>query len=106
VCVGCGMPLRELMRIWPETSLRRGDLIAGLEKLRLSNHLAIEPTLDGPSVRLLDESFGLVTTAEDRDAVSALNTLRELRKRPAGHLATLLTTSAFGRRTNDVAATA
>jgi len=101
VCVGCGMPLRELMGIWPETMLRRGDLIAGLEQLRLSAHLAIEQTPEGPKVRLLDESFGLVSTAEDRAAVATLNKLREMRKRPAGHLHTLLPSSVFSRRNGD-----
>ena len=106
VCLGCGMPLRELLRVWPETMLRRGDLIAGLEKLRLSNHLAIAQSPEGPMVQLLDESFGLVTTAEDRDAVSALNGLRELRKRTAGHLKALLPSTAYSRRTSDAAALA
>jgi hypothetical protein len=106
VCVGCGMPLRELMRIWPETMLRRGDLIAGLEQLRASRHLTIEPSLDGPKVVLLDESFSLVTSADDRAAVATLNSLREVRKRPAGHLQTLLPSTAFARRMGDVAATA
>jgi hypothetical protein len=106
VCVGCGMPLRELIRIWPETMLRRGDLIAGLERLRLSGHLAIEQASEGPQVRLLDESFGLVTTAEDRAAVATLHQLRELRKRPAGHLQTLLPSTVFARRVSDEAATA
>ena len=106
VCVGCGMPLRELMRIWPETMLRRGDLIAGLEQLRLAGQLAIEQAPEGPKVRLLDESFALVTTAEDRAAVATLNSLREVRKRPAGHLHTLLPSSVFSRRTGDEAVTA
>lgn len=106
VCVGCGLPLRELIRIWPETMLRRGDLIAGLEQLRVSRHLAIEHAPDGPKVLLLDESFGLVTTAEDRDAVAALNGLRQLRKRPAGHLQSLLPSTAFSRRVGDGAVTA
>jgi hypothetical protein len=95
------MPLRELIRIWPETMLRRGDLVAGLEKLRLSNHLAIEQTPDGPKVRLLDESFGLVTTKDDREAVSTLNSLREFRKRPSGHLQTLLPSAVFSRRNGE-----
>jgi hypothetical protein len=101
VCVGCSMPLRELIRIWPETMLRRGDLIAGLETLRLSGHLAIEQTPDGPKVRLRDESFGLVTTSEDRTAVATLNSLREVRKRPSGHLQTLLPSTVFSRRNGD-----
>lgn len=106
VCVGCGMPLRELMRIWPETLLRRGDLIAGLESLRASRHLSIEQTPEGPKVMLLDESFSLVSTAEDRAAVATLNSLREVRKRPGGHLKTLLPSTAFARRTGDATATA
>lgn len=106
VCVGCGMPLRELMRIWPETMLRRGDLIAGLEQLRTSRHLSIEQTPEGAKVILLDESFSLVSTAEDRAAVATLNSLREVRKRPGGHLQTLLPSSAFARRTGDATATA
>ena len=106
VCIGCGMPLRDLIRIWPETMLRRGDLIAGLEQLRASRHLAIEHSPDGPKVLLLDESFGLVTTAEDRDAVAVLNGLRQKRKRPGGHLQTLLPSETFARRTNDGVATA
>lgn len=101
VCVGCGLPLRELLRLWPETMLRRGDLIAGLEQLRLSGHLSIEPAPEGPIVRLRDESFGLVTTAEERAAVATLNDLRERRKRPATHLQALLPSIAFGRRTGD-----
>ncbi|MCC2656317.1 MAG: hypothetical protein K0Q76_1425 [Panacagrimonas sp.] len=106
VCVGCGMPLRELIQIWPETMLRRGDLIAGLERLRASRHLAIEQAADGPRVTLLDESFSLVSTADDRAAVTALNTLREARKRPAAHLKTLLPSEVFARRTSDAIATA
>lgn len=106
VCVGCGMPLRELIRIWPETMLRRGDLIAGLEHLRIAGHLAIEQTPEGPIVRLLDESFGLVSTSEDRAAITTLDRLRLIRKRPAGHLQTLLPSISFGRRTGDAPATA
>jgi hypothetical protein len=106
VCVGCGMPLRELINIWPETMLRRGDLITGLERLRASRHLAIEQAADGPKVMLLDESFSLVSTVDDRAAVAALNTLREVRKRTAGHLKTLLPSAAFARRNSDAIATA
>lgn len=106
VCVGCGMPLRELMRLWPETMLRRGDLIAGLEQLRASRHLAIEASPDGPKVVLIDESFSLVSSADDRAAISTLNSLREVRKRPAGHLQTLLPSTVFARRTGDATVTA
>lgn len=106
VCVGCGMPLRELIAVWPETMLRRGDLIAGLEQLRLSRHLAIEHAADGPKVLLLDESFGLVSTNEDRAAVATLNSLREVRKRPAGHLHSLLPAETLARRTGDALVTA
>lgn len=106
VCVGCGMPLRELIALWPETMLRRGDLVVGLERLQASRHLAIEQAAGGPKVLLLDESFGLVTTAEDRDAVATLNSLREVRNRPRGHLKTLLPSATFARRTGDAIATA
>lgn len=98
---GCSFPLKELMAIWPETLLRRGDLIKGLEALKQSGHLAIDQTPDGPMVRLINEEFGLVRTLQDREAIATLNRLRDSRRRPQSHMSGLVAGLRFGRRPND-----
>ena len=97
-------PLKDLIAAWPETLLRRGDLIQGLEGLRQSGHLSIDQTSYGPMVRLINGEFGLIRTARDREAVATLNRLREARRRPNSHLAGLVPGLRFGRRPNDGAA--
>lgn len=103
VAHGCSFPLKEFLAVWPETLLRRGDLIKGLEGLRQSGHLAIDQTPDGPMVRLVNEEFGLVRTLEDREAIAALNRLRDSRRRPQAHLAGLVASVRFGRRRGEEA---
>jgi hypothetical protein len=101
VSVGFSLPLCELLALWPKTTLRRGDLTAVIERLRGSGHLSIDHTPEGPLVRLLDESFGMVNTREDRLASQALGALRDSRKPTGGHLQFLLPPATVGRRTGD-----
>lgn len=101
---GCSFPLKQLVAVWPETLLRRGDLIMGLEGLRRSGHLAIEQTPDGPMVRLINEEFGLVRTSQDREAIAVLNRLRDSR-RPQSHLSGLVASLRAGRRPGDGSST-
>lgn len=95
---GFSFPLKQLMAEWPGTALRRGDLIKGLEGLRKSGHLSIDQTPEGPMVRLINEDFGLIVTAQDRDAVTMLTRLRELRRRPQSHVAALVPDQKHARR--------
>lgn len=103
VGVGCSVPVKEFMTVWPDTLLRKADLGKGLEALRQSGHIALEQTADGPAVRLLNEDFGLVRTLQDREAIATLNRLREARRRPQGHLASLVAGVKFGRRPGEPA---
>ena len=96
--------MKELLDAWPQTMLRRTDLAHGLEWLRKSGHVALEKTPEGPSIRLINEDFGLVRTVEDREAVAMLARVRELRRRPAMHLTTLVR-QAHSRRGGDRKAT-
>lgn len=98
IAVGCSISLRELMDLWPESLLRKSDLGKGLEALRKAGHIVVEQQPDGPAIRVLDEDFGLVRTPQDRDAVASLNRLREVRRRPAAHMAGLVQSVRFGRR--------
>ncbi len=98
IAQGFSLPLKQLMAEWPETSLRRGDLVKGLEALRQSGHLALEQTPEGAVVRMLNEDFGLVVTQQDRDAVTALTRLRESRRRPQSHVAGLVPNQKLARR--------
>lgn len=99
---GCSLPLKALMEVWPETLLRRVDLGRGLEALRKAGHIAVEQQApEGPALRLLDEEFGLVRTAQDQEAVAALTRLREGRRRPQAHLAALLGGRRIGRRSGE-----
>ncbi len=106
VTLGCSFPLKELMQIWPETLLRRGDLIQGLESLRHAGHLTIDQTAEGPMVRLMSEEFGLIRTREDREAIATLNRLREVRRRPQSHMVGLIGGLQFTRRPGDAPAAA
>lgn len=90
VTAGCSISMKELLEAWPQTMLRRIDLAKGLEALRQSGHVALEKTPEGPQIRLINEEFGLVRTAQDREAVAMLARLREMRRRPAMHLSTLV----------------
>ena len=101
---GCSLPLKELMRLWPETLLRKSDLGKGLDALRLAGHVAVESTSEGPVVRLLNEEFGLIRTPQDREAISTLNRLRDARRRPQSHLAALLGGPMKGRRPGETVA--
>src|SRR4051812_30063641 len=91
VSVGCSLTLKEIMESWPTSGLRRSDLGPALESLRRSNFIKVEPTDEGPRIRLLDEAFGLLTSGkEDLEASRQLTRLRDLRRRPTAHLATLV----------------
>ena len=100
VTPGCSISMKELLDAWPQTMLRRTDLANGLESLRKSGHVALEKTPEGPSIRLINEDFGLVRTLEDREAVAMLSRVREMRRRPAMHLTTLVR-QAHSRRGGD-----
>ena len=101
VSVGCSLSLKEIMENWPTTGLRRSDLGPALESLRRRNYIKVEPTDEGPRIRLLDEQFGLLTSGkEDMEASAALTKLRDARRRPTGHLSTLVTKK-DGRRSGD-----
>tara|TARA_R110000787_G_scaffold84079_2_gene180432 strand:+ start:2891 stop:3265 length:375 start_codon:yes stop_codon:yes gene_type:complete len=97
---GCSISMKDMLEAWRETLLRRRDLVDGLEALRKSGHLALEQTPDGPQLRMLDESFGLIRTERDREALSQLNRLRNSRSRPTTHLGQL-TPKKTGRRGDD-----
>ncbi|HKY93363.1 MAG TPA: hypothetical protein VJM11_20090 [Nevskiaceae bacterium] len=101
VCVGCSLSLKEIMESWPQSGLRRSDLGPALESLRRRNYIKVEPTDEGPRIRLVDEQFGLLTSGkEDMEAARALASLREARRRPTAHLATLVGRP-DGRRSSD-----
>jgi hypothetical protein len=101
VCVGCSLTLKEIMEAWPQSGLRRSDLGPALESLRRRNFIKVEPTDEGPRIRLLDEQFGLLTTGkEDLQASRELTKLREARRRPTAHLVSLVGQKE-GRRVND-----
>ncbi len=102
---GCSLPLKTLMEVWPETLLRKADLGKGLEALRKAGYIAVEQTPEGMVIRLLDEQFGLVRTLQDQEAIAALTRLREVRRRPQGHLDALLGGAKMSRRPGDVATT-
>jgi hypothetical protein len=103
VGVGCSLPLKQFMAAWPETLLRKADLGKGLEALRKTGHIEMNQTAEGPAVRLLNEDFGLVRTLQDREAIATLNRLRDARRRPQGHLASLVSGVKFGRRPGEPA---
>jgi hypothetical protein len=101
VCAGCSLSLKEIMESWPRSGLRRSDLGPALESLRRNNYVKVEPTDEGPRIRLLDEAFGLLTSGkEDMEASRQLTLLRDARRRPTAHLATLVGKQ-DGRRASD-----
>lgn len=100
VTPGCSISMPLLLEAWRDSMLRRGDLIEGLELLRKTGYVALEQTAQGPCIRLLKESFGLVRTAEDREALSVLSRARAKRQRHQPHLAHLVAKKS-GRRPGD-----
>lgn len=100
VAAGCSLSLKHLMTVWPHTGMRMRDLAEGLETLASSGYMSVEMSEDGPCARLLDEQFGLTNgDAQDRHAVSTVQSLRSSRTRPT-HLGTLLSRG-DGRRQED-----
>jgi hypothetical protein len=86
VDVGCTLSLKTLWDEWKVSGLRQSDLSRGVETLVANGYLGLEAAIDGPRVRLKDESFGLLRSdpMDDR-ALETLLTLRR-RKRLPDHL--------------------
>lgn len=103
VTVGCSLDPREITEGFKASGLRQSDLARGLTSLTRGGFIRLENTPDGPVVRLLNEEFGLLraTDARDREAANTLVCIRQMRRRPEGHLAGLVGGSKSGRRRDD-----
>lgn len=108
VLAGCSMTLREVMEDWKNTGLRKTDLATALESLQREGYIRLESTPAGRVVRLVNEEFGLLRPGnkEDQEAAKTLVQIRELRRRPQGHLGSLSGRPAVGRRKSDPSASA
>lgn len=100
VSPGCSISMKALLEAWPETMLRRRDLALGLEHLRKAGFVSLEQSDEGPSIRLINEEFGLVRTTQDREAIAVLARLRETRRRPSSHLSRLVQQQHVRRRSD------
>lgn len=77
------LSMQTLVQAWPETMLRETDLARGLEALRKGGFVALETSMFGPEVRLLNDRFAQVVTEDDQRALAALALLRKVRVRPS-----------------------
>jgi hypothetical protein len=100
VDAGATLPLKTLNDEWKHSGLRQNDLPQGLESLIRSKYLRLERGPDGPRLRLLDESFGLIgASPADERALETLQLLRQRRRVPE-HLRPHVVQPS-GRRTGD-----
>lgn len=99
--VGQSLGLRELMTAWGDVGLRQRDLAGALDTLTRTGHLALEMTEQGPSARLLSNSFGALSRdGRDQSALRSLALLRQQRHVPA-HIKTLRLAQSDNRRRED-----
>lgn len=103
VPVGCSLTLREMMEGWKDCGLRKTDLATALQSLEREGYVRIETTPAGRVIRLLNEEFGLLRPgdAADQEAARTLVRIRELRRRPMGHMTALAGGAKTGRRKSD-----
>lgn len=101
--IGGHLTMDALKKLWPETRLRTGDLVRGLDALCKSGHLELHRSMFGFEIRLLNLAFGEVVTDEDRKAYTALNLVRRLRGAKPVY-APGNTMPEYGRRPGDLAA--
>lgn len=91
VGVGCSLSLKDIMDAWPESGLRQADLGRALESLGRAGFVKLEMSEEGPRVKMIDEQFGLLRShSDDQKALKDLAMLRDSRRRPSGHLKSIV----------------